>query len=265
MESIEEKPSGALNKLAAREETEIDLVEVFYLFLGHIWQLILCMIVGGGLAFAWSYFLQTPVYQSSSKIYVVSASNNSVVNLTDLQIGNAVKTDYMELILSRPVLEPVIENLALNQSVDQLRNMIQITNKSDTRILQITVTCTSPELAMDIANEVATQAIIILPTIMENEPPNLVESALYPMAPSGPNYTKNTLMGAILGFVLCAGVILVIYLTDRSFKSSEDLQKYFGIMPLATVPEVTKKDLKAEEKKASSKRGSRKKSADRRE
>ena len=107
---------------------------------------------------------------------------------------------------------------------------------------------------MDVANELATQAILILPTIMENEPPNLVESALYPTAPSGPNYMKNTLLGVLLGFVLCAGVILVAFLMDRSFKSSEDLQKYFGVMPLAAVPEATKSTRRAEDKKTSRKK-----------
>ena len=254
MESRDEITPGQLSPLPAREETEIDLVEVFYLFLGHIWQLILCMIIGGILAFSWSFFIQTPVYEATSQIYVVSASNDSVVNLSDLQIGNAVKTDYMELMKSRPVLEPVIENLSLNKSVTELRKMISITNKSDTRILQIKVTSPNPQTAMDVANELATQAILILPTIMENEPPNLVESALYPTAPSGPNYMKNTLLGVLLGFVLCAGVILVAFLMDRSFKSSEDLQKYFGVMPLAAVPEVTKSTRRAEDKKTSRKK-----------
>ncbi|MGK5436959.1 hypothetical protein ACSNNV_17015, partial [Faecalibacterium prausnitzii] len=42
-------------------------------------------------------------YQASSSIYVVSASNNSIVNLTDLQIGSQLTADYQELMLSRPL------------------------------------------------------------------------------------------------------------------------------------------------------------------
>ena len=161
-----------------------------------------------------------------------------MVNLADLQLGSAVKSDYMELMLSRPVLEKVIENLNLNKSVKQLQKMISITNKSDTRILQITATSTDPQLATDVANELATQSIMMLPEIMENEPPNLVSTALYPTAPAGPSIVKNTLLGAILGFVLCAAVLVVIFLSDRSFKDADAMQKYFGMMPLAVVPSV---------------------------
>ena len=37
---------------------------------------------------------------------------------------------------------------------------------------------------------------------------------------------------------LCGAVLVVIFLSDRSFKSADDMQKYFGMMPLAVVPTV---------------------------
>lgn len=234
----ENKNQNAVVETAGSDDTEIDLVELFYVFLNRIWLLVICMAIGGAAAFAWTACFIKPVYKTSAEIYVVSASNNSVVNLTDLQIGNTVKTDYMELMLSRPVLEKVIESLNVNKTVSQIRSMVSITNKTDTRILQITATSTDPQLATDVANELATQSILLLPEIMENEPPNLVSTALFPTAPAGPSIVKNTLLGAILGFVLCGAVLVVIFLSDRSFKGADDMQKYFGMMPLAVVPTV---------------------------
>lgn len=234
----ENKNQSAVVETAGSDDTEIDLVELFYVFLNRIWLLVICMAIGGAAAFAWTACFNKPVYKTSAEIYVVSASNNSVVNLTDLQIGNTVKTDYMELMLSRPVLEKVIESLNVNKTVSQIRSMVSITNKTDTRILQITATSTDPQLATDVANELATQSILMLPEIMENEPPNLVSTALFPTAPAGPSIVKNTLLGAILGFVLCGAVLVVIFLSDRSFKGADDMQKYFGMMPLAVVPTV---------------------------
>lgn len=234
----ENKNQSAVVETAGSDDTEIDLVELFYVFLNRIWLLVICMAIGGAAAFAWTACFIKPVYKTSAEIYVVSASNNSVVNLTDLQIGNTVKTDYMELMLSRPVLEKVIESLNVNKTVSQIRSMVSITNKTDTRILQITATSTDPQLATDVANELATQSILLLPEIMENEPPNLVSTALFPTAPAGPSIVKNTLLGAILGFVLCGAVLVVIFLSDRSFKGADDMQKYFGMMPLAVVPTV---------------------------
>ena len=146
-----------------KSEEEIDLVEVFYLLWGHIVQIIACFLVGAVLAFGFTFFFVTPKYQASSSIYVVSASNNSIVNLTDLQIGSQLTADYQELMLSRPLLQDVIKNLDLDVTYRQLEKQISISNTSSTRILTVTVTDTDPQRAADIANELSSRLASICP------------------------------------------------------------------------------------------------------
>ena len=69
-----------------------------------------------------------------------------------------------------------------------MAEMIQITNATDTRILDITVTSPDPRQAADIANELVEQACIYLPQIMETDEPNLVESAIPPTEKSQPQH-----------------------------------------------------------------------------
>ena len=94
--ALNESPAGQIGQRPGAED-EIDLVELFYLLWGHAWQIILCLVVGAGIAFGVTKFLITPKYEATSSIYIVSASNNSVVNLTDLQIGAQLTADYQEL------------------------------------------------------------------------------------------------------------------------------------------------------------------------
>ena len=217
--------------------TEIDLVEVFYLLWGNILKILACVVAGAVLAFGFTFFFVTPKYQASASIYIVSASNDSIVNLTDLQIGAQLTADYQELMLSRPLLQDVIQNLGLDATYKELARQISITNTSDTRILKITVTDTDPQLAADVANELVKQACIYLPKIMETESPNLVEDAVVPSQKSSPSYSRNTVLGALLGAVLCCGVLLVRYLMNDTFVTPDDIAKYFGTQPLATIPE----------------------------
>ena len=228
-----------------RNEDVIDLVEVFYLLLDHWWQIFLCLVLGAGIAFGVTKFLMTPLYEATSSIYIVSASNNSVVDLTDLQIGAQLTADYQELLLSRPLLEDVIKNLELmdaegekSMSTRALAEMIQITNATDTRILDITVTSPDPRQAADIANELVEQACIYLPQIMETDEPNLVESAIPPTEKSSPSTARNVVLGGMLGAILCCGVLLVRYLMNDTFVTPDDIEKYFGVQPLATIPET---------------------------
>lgn len=226
----------AINESNAEEE--IDLVEVFYLLWGHIVQIVACFLAGAVLAFGFTYFFVTPMYESSASIYIVSASNNSIVNLTDLQIGSQLTADYQELMLSRPLLQDVIKNLDLDTDYRKLSKQITISNTNDTRILKVTVTDSDPQMAADIANELIKQARIYLPKIMETETPNIVEDAVVPSRKSSPSYAKNTVLGALLGAVLCCGVLLVQYLMKDSFETPDDVAKYLGVQPLTTISEV---------------------------
>lgn len=225
--------------------TEVDLVDIFYVLWGHFWRILLCLVLGALIALGITKFLITPKYEATSSIYIVSASNNSVVNLTDLQIGSQLTADYQELMLSRPLLEDVIDSLDLKSvnsdemmSVNTLRDMIEITNASDTRILKITVTSSDPQEAADIANELVNQARIYLPQIMETEEPNLVEEAIAPIEKSSPSYAKNTLIGGFLGVCACCCVLIIRYLLNDTFMTPDDVAKVFGIQPLATIPEA---------------------------
>ena len=252
--ALKESPAGQIVQRPEAED-EIDLVELFYLLWGHAWQIILCLILGAGLALGYTKLLVTPLYQATSSIYIVSASNNSVVNLTDLQIGAQLTADYQELILSRPLLEDVIENLELTNGEGQpmstaaLSQMITITNTDDTRILKVTVTSPDPQESADIANELIDQACIYLPQIMETEEPNLVEEAIPPTQKSSPSTAKNVVLGGLLGACLACGVLVVRYLMNDTFVTPDDVAKYLGVQPLAVIPEGDLGDFNAHKKK----------------
>ena len=225
-------------KVNRTDEMEIDLRELFYLFRQKLLIIIAAFVVGGMLAGAATYFLIKPTYKASSLLYVVSASNNSVVNLADLQIGTNLTADYEELLLSRPMMESVIKNLKLESvSVNGLRGMLSITNKSGTRILQISATTGDPKLSADIANEVADLAITWLPAVMECNEPHVAEEAVAPTHRAGPSYVRNTVIGALVLALLVYGVYVVRYLYDDSIRTEEDMEKYFGVIPLAIIPE----------------------------
>lgn len=225
--------------LAAREqqEDEIDLVELFYLLWGHALQIIACIILGGAAAFAYTYFLVTPLYQATAKMYVASATYNSIVDIYDMQLGSQLALDYQQLLLSRPLMEDVVGALELDAEPEAVASLVSINNPTDTRILEITVTCPDPVLAADLANEIAYQASVHLPRIMESPAPNIYEDALVPEQKSSPSYTRNTLLGAMLAAVACCGFLVVRYLMDDSFVTPEDISRYFGVQPLAVIPE----------------------------
>lgn len=234
---FEENRGSKAVQLNYQQTDEIDLVDVFFHLLDKVHYIILCFMLGAVLLNAYSYFLIHPTYESEAKIYVVSTSDDSVVDLSDLNIGTSLTKDYEELILSYPLLNQVIEKLDLDINYKQLADMITLDNPSSTRILRISVESVNPYLSRDIANAVAEISTEYLPETMSTMAPNIAQKAQLAENKSGPSYLKYTLLGALLGMLLCCGFIVFQYLTDDTIHTSEDLEKHFGVVPLTVIPD----------------------------
>ncbi len=220
------------------EEMEIDLFELVFLFRRKLKAIIIVALAAAVLAGAVTYFFIPPKYKATSKLYIVSASSDSVVNLSDLQIATNLTKDYEELILGRPMMESTIKNLGLRDvTYGGLADMISVSNPSGTRILHITATTTDPVLSRDIANEVAKLAVEWLPAVMDSRDPTIAEEAVTPLHKSSPSLKKNMALAGLAGAVLCYGIAVVQYLLDDTISSADDMEKYFGVVPLTSIPE----------------------------
>lgn len=219
------------------EEVEIDLVDLFYYLMDRLHIILLCFLIGAVLLNAYSYFFIKPTYQSTAKMYIVSASKDSVIDISDLNVGTSLTQDYEQLIKSYPVMDEVSERLGLKMKFEDLVKMIALENPADTRILNITVTSTDPEQAMDIANTTAKVAKKYLPKTMSSNPPNIAQKARMADRKAGPSYSKFTMIGALLGVLLAIGWYTARYVMDDTIHTGEDLERYFGLVPLTTIPE----------------------------
>ena len=122
---------------------EIDVVELLFALRKKLWMIILAAVIGCLGAGIYSKIILSPVYTSTSMVYVLS-KETTLTSLADLQIGSQLTKDYSVMITSRPVLEEVIEKQKLSLSYNQLKSMIRISNPADTRILNMSVSDTDP-------------------------------------------------------------------------------------------------------------------------
>ena len=239
----------------AEEETEIDLIDLAWALLDKIHYIVLCFLIGAVIMNAYSYFLVRPTYKSTAKMYVVSASKNSVVDLDALNIGTSLTADYEQLMLSYPVLEQVINKLNLDMDSDTLAKMITLENPTDTRILNINVVSTDPKSARDIANTLMDVSVDYLPKTMSTNAPNVAQKAKLADHKDGPSYTKYTMIGALAGAFLYCMYLVVKYLMDDTIHTADDMEKYFDIVPLAVIPDVEELASEKQQKKGKLEKG----------
>lgn len=244
---------------AEEQEVEIDLLDLFSYYRRRIILIIGAFIIGALIAGLITQFVITPKYTATAKMYMVSSSSGSTVDLSDFNIGQSLSSDYVELVKTRPIITQVIKELGLDYTYEQMLTMLSISVVTDTRILTMSVTSADREEARDIANLLAEKAEIELPKLMDTREPHIAERAILPTHKSSPSLTRNVLLGALLAMLLVLAILTVMYLMDDTIKTAEDVEKYFGALPLTVIPEGKIEGLNAEEQAFKRKRSKKRK------
>ncbi len=220
--------------------TEIDLLELFFVLLHRIKLIIFVTIVGAAVAFLVTKMFITPIYSSSSMIYIVGDSLD-VSSLVNMQVGTALTADYQVIATSRPVVEQVIENLDLDMTYNELKEAIEVSNTTDTHIIELKVSDPSAKRAKEIVDELTDVVIDESSDIMDSGKPNIIQNGYVNKYPDSPSVVKNTILGAILGFILVCGVVIFMFMLNDTITTEEDVEKYLGLNTLGAIPSEGKK------------------------
>ena len=150
------------------EDDEINLVELLYRLIEK-WKIIaLASLLGALIAAVYTFCFITPMYTATSKLYVVN-TKDSAINLSDLQIGNYLASDYTEVFSNWHVHEMVLQRLGLDYTYSQLAGMVSVKNPKDTRILYVSVVSDDPQEAKDMADTYAQVAREFIAVKMDTE------------------------------------------------------------------------------------------------
>ncbi|HEM6177879.1 TPA: capsular biosynthesis protein CpsC [Streptococcus suis] len=223
---------------------EMNVIEIdILLLLKTIWRkkifILLLGLLGAGLAFAYSSFLVTPQYDSTTRIYVVGQHAEAGAGLTnqDLQAGSYLVKDYQEIILSQDVLTQVATELNLNGN---LKEKVSVSIPVDTRIVSISVRDADPNEAARIANSLRTFASQKIIEVTKVSDVTTLEEAVPAEEPSTPNTKRNILLGLLAGSILATGLVLIMEILDDRVKRPQDIEEVMGLTLLGVVPDSKK-------------------------
>jgi len=217
------------------DEVEIDLKELFLVLWHKVWLIILAGVICVGIAGVWTKTMITPLYQSSSMLYILSQST-SITSLADIQLGTQLTKDYAVLIKSRPVVNEVIKNLDLNITYGEFLDMLSIETPADTRVISMTILHRDPEMAKKIADELANVSAKRMAVIMKTEEPSVVEEGTIAESPSTPNIMRNCAVAGLVGIMAVSVVFLLLYFLDDNIKTTDDVERYLGLTILGMIP-----------------------------
>lgn len=191
--------------------------------------------------------LQVAQYKSQTSLVLTSSTGEITQN--DITVNKNLVSTYREIIKSRRILTPVIENMNLDLTTEELSEKISVTSTSDTEIIVITVTDTDSIKARDIANEVAKVFKEDIGNIIPIDNISLVDEAIEATEPYNVNALKQYIIGTVAGFLIGSIIITITFYFDDSIKKPEDIEEKIGLSVLSTVTKYKKKKKKKNKKK----------------
>lgn len=236
LKTVQEQTAPAVRPAVQSQspEFEIDFVGLFFRLLERSWIIILAALLGAVIMGIYSFKFVTPLYQSTSKIYVIGS--DAAISISDLQLGSYMTDDYLQVFQNWHLHKLVGERMGLDYSPALLGGMVSVYNPEGTHILAITVTSPDPQEACDLANTYAEVGREFIASRMDMREPTLFEEARVPGGPISPNKAKNILTGFLIGGLLAAAVITIFFLTDDKVQRAEDLTRQTGMPILGYIP-----------------------------
>lgn len=220
-----------------QEEDSIDLLEIFDVLRRHVWIIVLCTVASALVGFIAVTFFATPKYQASSSMIVNSRQENTG-NLTSDQLNSASRlvATYSVIIRSNKVLQVVIDDLGLDYTADELKEMVSVSAVNDTQVMAITVTSTDPREAYRICTKISQIAPDLVKKTVDAGSANVVDSPKLQEDPVSPHVRRDIVIMALLGAILSIGVIIVVHLFDNKINNESDVAKYLNLSVLGVIP-----------------------------
>lgn len=205
-------------------EFELDLRDIIKLLLDKWYLIVVSFFVLTLVAALYSYVILDDTYTAETTILVLTESEVPI-DQSSFTLGQNLVDTYTELATSRTVLQITQSRLSEDISINALSNMIQVGGVSNTIVINLSVETTDPLLSADIANYTAL-AMQEASTMFEGfDNLEILDEALPPLNPSGPNRLLYTAIGAILGLMIGVFGIFMIEFFDQRVKGVKDLEK----------------------------------------
>ncbi|MEJ1178637.1 polysaccharide biosynthesis tyrosine autokinase [Pseudarthrobacter sp. CCNWLW217] len=194
--------------------------------------MVACAMLGLLIAAAASLAVK-PIYTAQTQLFVAIQSSGTV---SELQQGNTFSQarvqSYVQAAGTPAVLQPAIDSLGLNMTPAALGNNIKASADSNTVIITIAASDTSPVQAAAIAQAVGNSLIAAIDEIERpkaggTSPVRLsvVTPAIAPAAPAAPNTRLNLVIGVLAGLGVGLAFAVVRTTMDTKVRGEADVRR----------------------------------------
>ena len=226
----------------------MSLGQIFSLAIKRWWIILIAVVLGAALLFAYTYFLVQPVYTASARIGIRVMDMNAY---NESMTGQKVAKDCALILMSDITFDIVANELNGTKRADgtirqysnaNLRGMTSTEIDEDTRFFLVHVTCNDPEEARLVCESIIEAFCEVLDenNFIKDAGGIILNHPTLPSSPSSPNMTSNVILGGAIGFVISLAILVAFAFLKDTMDSEETIISAYGekIPVLAVIPDA---------------------------
>ena len=219
---------------------EISIREFFYLMLDKLYILILCAVIGFAGFYGYAKITEIPSYTCEVTM-IVNASPDTAATSGTIKASQDLAKAYIGIMKDYSFSEKIAESLPKKSemSINQIRKSLSMEAVDESQILAVSVTTTSKENSYNIAKVIEEIAPTVLRRYFDDTGTIVIlNDAKMPTTANASSVKIKGVIGAVIGFAVAAGVLLLIAKLDKRIRTEEDIAVSTNYPVLGTIGSV---------------------------
>lgn len=184
----------------------------------------------------YSFFFMANTYTASTSLYVLTkteTSNGSSNMYSDLNASQLLTNDVAALIKSDRVMGDTARSLGMNglSGFD-----VTVTSATNTRVITLSVVGEDAEAAAAVANQLSETVSEVAQQVMDVQGVNVVDEAVAPAAPSGPNRSMYIAVSFVVGLFVAVALVVLSDMLNTRVRRMEEVEELLGLPVIGRMP-----------------------------
>ena len=174
-------------------------------------------------------------YTATTSMYVLLKEDNSDngTSHSDLNASQMLANDVAALATSERIEKDTVEALGISSLSGY---EITVESSSSTRVITLKVAGGHPESTAKVANVLAKNISKVAQEVMNVNSVNVIDPAVTPEDPSGPNRLMYVIVAFLLGIFMALAIIIVMDTLNTKVRSEEEIEELLGVPVIGRIP-----------------------------
>lgn len=202
---------------------EINLYELLKHYTKYVIFIVVFSLLGLLAGLYYTNKVQVPMYKSNATLILIQPATSTA--------QPTIINNYLELIKSRRVLEPVIKQVGINQSYEQFVGSVSTTSDKDTEVMKLSIATTSKSESHDAMQATIASFKTEIKRLYNDNTVQVVDPASMPDQAYNVRPALQLILATMVGFI--TAIIAVFFIFD--FKQNSKSKKKGTVIDDRTV------------------------------